>query len=305
MRKYLFYAALCITFAAGFAFPSGIQTLAALFVGSTPISGGSNGDCLKIATGKLGSGSCGASSSGNKISFGTNASFKSTPPAGPASGDEFICTDSPYSYIWNGAAWQAYAFGFAVTEPVLGSLTQVGTVATYTTTYGGIQISSPSNGGSQNVAYVGAAIPGAGGYCVDAAFTGTTWVSNGGGGVGLSAGLLTSSAFFFNSFGQESGVYGLSNKLYTSTTAFSANRGALSGSNAIIGPMMWIRVFDDRTTNRTSFVSSDGHQWRQFYQEARTTTFTPADAIFAVGPFQSPIDIWLIHWNVYASPCAA
>lgn len=43
---------------------SGIQALATLFVGTTPIVGGSSGDCLKILTGKLDSGACGGGGGG-------------------------------------------------------------------------------------------------------------------------------------------------------------------------------------------------------------------------------------------------
>src|SRR5579859_5951315 len=55
--------------------------------------------------------------------FGSRAALPGT--AGQVKGARYNCTDSPYTYIFDGTIWQPYIFGFNVVEPVLSSFTQV------------------------------------------------------------------------------------------------------------------------------------------------------------------------------------
>jgi hypothetical protein len=225
--------------------------------------------------------------------------YSSLPSSGMRKGDSYKCIDSPYEYVYNGSAWQAFVFGYAVTEPILSSFTQVNVgLSTFDSTHGGILQSVTNAGSTGNVQILATDIPTSGAYYADAACTLLSSASNGGSGVGLSAGTSTSSGIAFNEFGYESGsAWYYERGLYNSTTSWNSNGG---GMNLVaIGPLFWTRVYDDRTTNRTFYISLNGYVWHQVYQESRTTLFEPAQVVLAVGPYNCTIDLHWLHFSIH------
>src|SRR5208282_2106401 len=242
--------------------------------------------------------------SGNKTSRGTNASFKSSPPASPNSGDTFICSDSPFSYVYDGAEWQAYVFGYNVQEPTPATVTVIdGSGGSYTqdTSHGGYIIQCPANsgGGSTNLAIV-EAIPASGAYYVDVAFMTFIPFQNGGAGVCLTDGTTTSNKLTSMRNGFESGTWPmLERQRWNNFSSFNANYAMFQGGSLqpylfYGSPLVWFRIYDDRT-NVTYYISSNGYVWDKLYQESRTAWLTPADGGFVFSPFApyAPMDAHL------------
>jgi hypothetical protein len=238
---------------------------------------------------------------------GTRANLPSPLSAFLVTGQRYVCTDCPYEFIYNGSAWDAFVFGFAVTEPILSSFTEVNisgnTDITIDASHGGIAFNVASAGGNQNVGYLASAVPGSGGYYVDTAWYGMPTSANGTnggfGGVGLSGGVSASaSKFAVLSLGWEnSGIFGLFEKEYNSTTSFNTNNA--NAQYLFFGPLVWMRVHDDGTTYRTWYISPNGQDWFQIYQQNRTTNFTPAYGI--VGPLNYNLDMiaHLVHFSIH------
>lgn len=234
----------------------------------------------------------------NAVSYGTRASL---PSSGSSNGQQYICTDSPYSFIWNGSSWLAFVFGYQVTEPILSNFTQVNISGNITldTSHGGIAFLGPSASGTQDIGYIAAAVPGSGAYYVDSAWYGQVTIGNGGFGSGVSAGILTSSKFALESFGAEDGptLNGWYEKEYNSTTSFNGNNAGSTFFQA--GPLVWMRLYDDGTTNRTWYISPNGMDWFQVYQQPRTTNFTPAYGIAAPINYNSQVTAHLVHFSIH------
>lgn len=240
----------------------------------------------------------------NKTTIGTIAAYKSSPPASPAAGDAYICTDSPYTYRYDGSAWAAYIFGYKVVEPILADFTQVKVdLTTLTTTAGGIIADTASAGSAENCQVLAQAIPGSGAYYVDAACTLLAFPGVNGVGCGLSAGTATSDALAFNRFGSEGNPSGTAweweRALKNSCTSHNTNSGVVN-MMIPVGPLLWTRVYDDRTTNRTFYMSMDGYNWIQMYQEARTTLFTPAQGIIVMSSVTARIIAHWVHFSIHA-----
>ena len=237
------------------------------------------------------------------IQFGTRANLPST--TGQLKGNLYRCTDSPYEYIFDGSVWQPYVFGFNVVEPVLANFTQVNVdKTTFVTTYGGIIFQVPNNSSTEDFQYIALAVPGSGQYFVDAAFIPgligpVNAVGVGGAGAGLSKSTVSTDPLVTSSVGNDSG-YGSEyiNKLYTTGPKNTVtNRNNLGFMQR--GPLVWTRYQDDRTTNRTAFISVDGQDWVQVHQESRTTTFTPAFGTFGVTPFNATMRVHLVHFSIH------
>src|ERR1035437_2333420 len=96
--------------------------------------------------------------------------YVSKPSSGIKKGDRYKCTDSPYEYVYDGSVWQAFVFGYSVTEPVLGNFTQVAVdYSSFDSTHGGILQKLASAGSNLHLQVLAQTIPSSGAYYVDAA----------------------------------------------------------------------------------------------------------------------------------------
>jgi hypothetical protein len=265
---------------------TGIAGSATAPTGWTVTSDGTNYEAIVLGGGGGGGGQ-----------YSTCASL----PAVPAAGTVLNCSDwFPYVYVSTGSAWQATIFGYQVTPPVLGNFTQIATGnSTLTTTHGGIIWTTPSAGSSHAPQLIALAIPGSGAYCADAAWISDVQVGNGGAGVTVNAGLLTSNAFAAWAYGYEnSSAFNGQEKHYSNSTSFSSNNNAYN--TFPVGPLIWSRFRDDRSTTRTFSLSFNGITFKQVSTETRTQDFTPADVGFGLFNFAAGMTVWIVHWNVYA-----
>jgi hypothetical protein len=229
--------------------------------------------------------------------------YASRPVLGMKTGDRYRCTDSPYEYVYDGAAWQPFVFGYNVTEPILGSYTQMNMGAsTVDGSHGGILVQPPIVSGD-SLRSVLIAIPGSGAYYFDCAFTYISPVINFSTvGITFTDGTIAaSSKLSYLSVGQNggSGTIQYQRSLFTTSTSFSSVAGFTAGSLQMWGPMLWLRVFDDRTTNRLYYVSMNGYQWIQIGTESRTNFLTPAFVGMSINSNNATYNS-TVHW-VHAS----
>lgn len=264
------------------------------------LAGTVSGTGAALCTDANGGATTSGCSGGGGVTYGTRASL---PASGSSTGAVYKCTDSPYEFIWTGSAWQAYVFGFAVTEPILSNFTQVNIsgnpAISLDTSHGGITWNVQTSGASQNVGYIAQAVPGSGAYDVDAAwfvaFTGGG--NNGGFGMGLSAGTSASNAFAIQSWGMESCYGCYFEKEYNSTTSFNTNNQGLS--LIFGGSLVWMRVRYDGSANRVWYISNNGQDWFQVYSQPYTTNFTPAYALVAPINYNQSMLATLVHFSVH------
>ena len=228
----------------------------------------------------------GGGGGGGGIVYGTRAAL----PGTGSSGETYICTDSPYSFQWTGSAWQAYIFGYQVTEPILADFTQTHVnLITFDTTHGGILFSIPT-ASWPDIQVLSQAIPGSGAYYVDAAFLGVPG-TNGGIGSGISDGTQLA----YHHVGFDNGNYEV--QYMNNFTSFYGNQS--SGTYLFAGPLIWTRLYDDGTTNRTWFISTNGYIWNQIKQESRTFFLTPTLGIFAIVSNSGPVTLHLVHFLIH------
>ena len=247
--------------------------------------------------------------SGNKITIGTNASFKATPPASPSAGDEFVCTDSSFSYVYTGAAWQAYFQSTPVVEPTAALTTINAASATVDYSKGGMLITVPQGTSSYGLFAVVKPVLG-GAYYIDVAFSAIQPQNNGGGGVGITDGTITSNKAVYLKWGYEgSSAPQMERQDATNFTTFSSNSSVSIptsllqfNSQFIISPeMIWMRIYDDGTTNRTFYFSYNGLAWVQIFQESRTDFLTPTQAALVLGNYLTDAAsyYYLVHFSVH------
>lgn len=247
---------------------------------------------------------------GNKISIGTNADFHSSPPSSPATGDQYICSDSAFSYVYNGASWQAYFMGIAIVEPT-SALTIVNAgSATVDYSHGGMLIAVPQGTNTYALWAVEQAIPGSGAYYIDVAYMAAQPQSNGGGGVGMTDGTATSNKATYMKWGYEgSSTPQMERQNATNFSTFSSNSAVTiptslkqDGTNFLISPqLIWQRIYDDGATNRTYYISYNGVTWVQIFQESRTNFLTPTQAAFIASNYLTDAQslYYLVHFSVH------
>lgn len=196
---------------------------------------------------------------------------------GMIAGSRYKCTDSPYEYIYDGVSWQPYIFGYKVVEPILSNFSQVNVgLSTFDTTHGGI-LWSVSTSSGYNVQFLAASssLIGTSAYYVDAAFMMTIMGSNGKLGPVMAGGNTTASPFIRSSFGWDSGsTYYFDAQKWNSISSFSSSNAQMQA--CIVSPLIWLRLYDDGVTNRTTYISGDGYNWNIGLQESRTTFLTPS-----------------------------
>lgn len=222
----------------------------------------------------------------------------SLPASGGTSQILYICTDSPYHFVWNGSAWIAYAFGFQMVPPVLANFTQMNVDdSTFDTSHGGIGWITPTKNNSTDTQVIGMAPGLSTPYFVDAAFMLLCGQPSGGPGIGFAAGLTGSSKFEHSSFGYgNAALYGYEVLFMTNPTTFSSSAG--SWDDVVIAPLLWMRIKDDGT-NLTYYNSINGYDWDQRYQHARTSFLTPSDVCMVVVPTGATNYVHWLHWSIH------
>ena len=264
-----------------------IQTVAPTFGAAA-----AGGYCVANGTGSGGTGGSGTTNASGPIA--------SLPASASTTGDTYQCTDSPYTFTWNGSSWDSYVFGYQVVQPVLANFTQVSVGrSSFNTAHGGIIQTTTSGSSSDNNQVLAAgAIPG-GAYYVDAAYMMLMPGNNGGAGSALLGGTATSNGEAFVNVGWEAAANNyFEATIFSNTTTFVSSHGGVS--SFWHSPLIWTRMYDDGTTNRTYYVSTNGYVWYQIYQESRTATFTPANSGLVVKTYNSPSVIHWVHFSVHS-----
>lgn len=228
--------------------------------------------------------------------IGTHADLPNPGSAFLVEGQRYKCTDCPYEYIYSGSAWDAFVFGFPVVEPVLANFTKVNVGLSTFDSQGGIGQQVSGSGGSQNIQVLCAPIPGSGAYYVDAAFIGSIQ-SSCVAGMGLSAGNSSSNAFVYLNAPWSGTTFQFQGSQFNSTSSFNSNDFNLTLFP--LGPVVWLRLYDDGTTNRHWYVSPDGINWTLLATESRTNFITPAQAILAVSSFGGPVAVRWLHFSIH------
>ena len=234
---------------------------------------------------------------GNTITSGAIASL---PMSSAKAGNTYICTDSPYHFVWNGSSWDPYAFGYKVVQPVLANFTQL-VAGTTDTTHGGIIVYAVR--GAANNSFYDIAVPGSGAYYFDMAFTASGLDTAPNGNMSLVVLPTSPSAtgpcryFGVGSLGSsvQTQAFEVSETNCTTAAGFvSSNINLYSLATA---PMYWMRMTDDGTTNRTFQISTNPYRWTTVATEARTTQFTTAFVAWYLQTFQLNESIHMLHWN--------
>jgi hypothetical protein len=239
------------------------------------------------------------------IQYGAIASL---PSSSTVAGNEYICTDSPYHFVWTGSAWQPYVFGYKVTQPVLANFTQTEvSISTFDTTHGGILWSVTSGGGSANTQQVlsfgNGGLVGSGAYYVDAAFTVDISGGNGGLGVGITPATPSgSSAIAFADYGSVGSGYQVSTVTCTAlSNCAGSNVVAWIGVNELASPLIWTRIYDDGSATRYYYYSTNGYMWRLITSTSRTSVVSsPGSAVFIVTNYNASLVIHLLHFSVHS-----
>jgi hypothetical protein len=93
----------------------------------------------------------------------------------------------------------------------------------------------------------------------------------------------------------------LSLQKYSDANTWNSNYLSVAKFQAFLcgGPIMWVKLNDDGTTNRTTSVSKDGQNWTQVHQVGRTDYFTADSAGFFATSSQTTYDVGmnLLSWK--------
>jgi hypothetical protein len=209
--------------------------------------------------------------------------------------------------------WQAFCFGYNVTEPTASNTTVVNMNSTTVSyAHGGISMFVPAGVSTNNLIGCFQAIPASGAYYVDIAYLQFVASVNAGAGAGLSDGTTSSNKIATMKYGYEpgldSGNFMMERQEYNNYSSFNNNSTATPNTAypfLVTGPLVWMRIYDDRTTYRTWYISADGYNWIQAYQESRThfngSSLIPAEAGFWAGNYLSS---WsstyhLVHLSIH------
>ena len=206
---------------------------------------------------------------------GAYASLPST--TGQKQGNRYKCTDSPYEFIFDGSAWQAYLHGMNVGVPpasLSASGNWVNQASASVAVANGIpQITDTANENSIHGFFITApSTP----YTITALLSFSMAATSGSGnypncGIGFSDGTKFELLAIYPGTLQVLGVpFVVMDKWTNSTTYGSA---LATAAVAAIAPMLWLRIKDDGT-NRLFSVSTDGVNWTQVGTEGRTTYLT-------------------------------
>ena len=229
---------------------------------------------------------------------GGYGAIASLPVSCTINGLQYVTTDSPYVFVCNGATYDATVFGYKVTPPVLANFTQLN-AGTTDTTHGGIIASSLRGAASPAWYYV--SIPSGASY-TDVAFTmsGADSAPNGSFALNIQATAAVTNPCRYYGLGSLGSSVQTQQFEVSATNCNTAAGFASSNINLVsvaVGPMYWMRFYDDGTTNRLVYVSTNPYVWNQVVSEARTTQFTAAYIGFQVQSFQLAQSVHILHWK--------
>jgi hypothetical protein len=145
---------------------------------------------------------------------------------------------------------------------------------------------------------------GAGAYYIDIAFMGFMFANDGGvgccvvdntgGSVGSASDKMVNGKWGFESTPANQ----LEVSHENSFTSWNSNHGQTSLSQT--GPLTWMRMYDDGTTNMTWYLSNDGYNWIQIYQESRTAWLTPKYTGLTSSSYSgSPGSWFVVHYSLH------
>lgn len=243
---------------------------------------------------------------GNKVSLGTYASFASSPPVSPSTGDVFKCTDSSYEFIYDGSTWQAFWQGLPVTVPPSAGWTWDNQGSgTIDTTYGYGYLHAPNASAvALRVQYRTApATPYTQTFVIsqdsssviskDGSGTDAGWT------VGFrdSAGKMVALMVFIVSSGGATGE--ISTTKWTNSTTKSADYLAWGPALGLYGTVTRCPMFAQITDNGTNLIfrlSIDGKHWYDFDTRARTDFMAsgPTQFFWGAYPKASAVEAMLI-----------
>ena len=207
-----------------------------------------------------------------------------------------IPTDSAYEILrCNGSTWDHYVSGIKVVPPVFGNFTWANqSSATTDTAHGGIIITAPANGGTNNVNMLVQSLPGST-YTLETAFRISAVGSN-----SVAGGLVQRDSV--------AGTLVLSGVTYTNGWGYlgfnyNSPTSASSGIYADIQyrrDVYWAKTVVDGT-NRTQWYSNDGVNYIAGSVVSKTSFVTPNQNGFAINVSNASYggSVWLLHWTTY------
>lgn len=205
-------------------------------------------------------------------------------------------SDSPYRLVCNGTLWEHYLDGWGkVTPPVLGEFTGANLGSTTAvTTYGGVYLSGPSNGGSNSLRYYYKAAPSTP-YSITAIlfprvagndqywFIG--WRQSSDGKLITNSWLVTSSGSFDRRVLK-----------WTNATTFSADYVSSVAVRVPSHHGLGLKITEDGT-NRRTFICYSKHDCQQIGSNVSRTDFLTADGvIFGFDPAADAGGMHLVGW---------
>ena len=272
--------------ASGISFPAyGTVQNNGVSVTQRPVLNFTNSGCVDNAGTKatdctFTAGSIGA----NSIQIGALASL---PGSSSTTGNSYFTTDSPYSFVWTGAAWQAFFGARAVTIPVPGDFAWVNQgTATVDSSHGVMTMIAPQ--AVSNYRMRVATAPGAT-FSATMLFSPLTLVGNNRSGVCLrESGTSKIVSMAFGGAGANNG--GIAVDRWTNSTTFSAQvLNATLTYQSLQSAGIWAKVELD-ATNIRFYLSTDGYNFTQYYTELKAAFFTtaPDQAGIFIAPESTP-----------------
>jgi len=237
--------------------------------------------------------------------------YTNLPSAGTA-GRLFLPNNSTSIYRDSGSAWSPYGPLLTLTKPPAAAnftIYQTGSNASLVDDNGGLYFSALQRVTTEDSIFAAQNNPGGTGaaYTLTVGFLPIPGGKNGVGG-------------FYNYHITGIGIYNSTTTQMRDMTVYTDGSGALhfqlagktgltatgattfdvGGYPLTAGPMIWLRVVDDGTTNRTWYCSTDGRHWKATTIEARTTGFTsqPDKIGLYINPYNADAQMNVISYSL-------
>lgn len=228
----------------------------------------------------------------------TSTSTYATRPSASNDGNVFFPSDGVYLQRDTGAAYASWGPFFPFTEPVSADFSAVNfTGSTLTTTYGGMHIQSPSNGGAQGLRAYAKALPG-GAYTITVAIMPVLqYTQFSQAAVGLRNSSNDDAVMFM--FKNDSQTLSFAYEQWNSNTSGAVGSYiGTTGGYMMPWPLIWLR-FQDDTTNRILSWSATGREgsFVQLNSIGRTDFVTPNQFFFGTNPFSQITGITLLSYK--------